>query len=57
VVALNRLRRDPRTQRYVARRTAEGKTKKEAMRCLKRYIARETYRAVLLDAGAQPSPG
>jgi transposase len=49
VVALNRLRRDPRTQDYVARRTAEGKTKKEALRCLKRYIARETYRAILLD--------
>jgi transposase len=57
VVALNRLRRDPRTQQYVARRTAEGKTKKEAMRCLKRYIARETYRAVLLDAGARIPPG
>ncbi len=29
-----------------------GKSKKEAMRCLKRYIAREAYRALLLDAGA-----
>ena len=57
VVALNRLRRDPRTRRYVARRTAEGKTKKEAMRCLKRYIARETYRAILLDAWARLAPG
>jgi transposase len=57
VVALNRLRRDPRTQDYVARRTAEGKTKKEALRCLKRYIARETYRAILLDAGARVPPG
>ncbi len=57
VVALNRMRRDPRTQEYVARRTAEGKSKKEAMRCLKRYIARETYRAILLDAGARVPPG
>ena len=57
VVALNRMRRDPRTQGYVARRTAEGKSKKEAMRCLKRYIARETYRAILLDAGARVPPG
>ena len=56
VVALNRLRREPRTQQYVARRTAEGKSKKEAMRCLKRYIARETYRAILLDAGARLPP-
>lgn len=54
VVALNRLRRDPRTQEeYVSRRSSEGKSKKEAMRCLKRYIARETYRAILLDAGAR----
>jgi transposase len=53
VVALNRLRRDPRTQEYLARRTSEGKSKKEAMRCLKRYIAREAYRAILLDAGAR----
>ena len=57
VVALNRLRRDPRTQDYVARRTAEGKTKKEAIRCLKRYILRETYRAILLDAGVRIPPG
>jgi hypothetical protein len=28
---------------YVARRTAEGKTKTEIMRCLKRYIAREVF--------------
>jgi hypothetical protein len=28
---------------YVARRTAEGKTKTEILRCLKRYIAREVY--------------
>ena len=51
----NCLRRDPRTQEYVARRTSEGKSKKEAMRCLKRYIARETYRAILRDTG--PAPG
>jgi transposase len=31
------------TKDYVARRTAEGKTKTEIMRCLKRYIARETF--------------
>jgi transposase len=57
VVALNRMRRDSRTQTYVARRMAEGKSKKEAMRCLKRYIARETYRAILLDAGVRVPPG
>ncbi len=47
VVALNRMRRDPRTRGYVARRTAEGKSKREAMRCLKRYTspARPTARS------------
>ena len=56
VVALNRLRRDPRTQEYVARRAAEGKTKREAMRCLKRYVAREVYRAITPTA-VRASPG
>jgi transposase len=32
------------TYPYVAKRTTEGKTKKEIIRCLKRYIAREVYR-------------
>jgi transposase len=34
------------TKIYVARRTAEGKTKPEIMRCLKRYLARQVYRAL-----------
>ena len=34
---------DDRTRAYVERRTAEGKSKREIMRCLKRYIAREVY--------------
>jgi len=37
------MQRHERTQAYVARLAAEGHTRKEAMRCLKRYIARETY--------------
>jgi hypothetical protein len=35
------------TKDYVARRTAEGKTKTEIMRCLKRYIAREVFPQLL----------
>jgi transposase len=35
VIALCRMSRDERTRTYVARRTKEGKTKKEIMRCLK----------------------
>jgi hypothetical protein len=40
---MTRLSCDERTQRYLARRTAEGKSKREIIRCLKRYIAREVY--------------
>jgi transposase len=42
-VVLSRLRWDQRTRAYVERRTKEGKSKKEIIRCLKRYIAREVY--------------
>jgi transposase len=42
-IALTRLRHDPRTRAYLDRRTAEGKTRREAIRCLKRYLAREIY--------------
>jgi hypothetical protein len=38
------MRVDERTRRYVTRRTSEGKSKREIMRCLKRYVAREVYR-------------
>ena len=41
---------DPRTQAYVARRTAEAKTTKEIMRCLKRYVAREACKALVTHA-------
>ena len=40
------MRRHQPTRNYLARRLAEGKTKNESMRCLKRYIAREIYRAL-----------
>lgn len=42
-IVMVRLTCDPRTQAYVARRTAEGKTMREIVRCLKRYVAREIY--------------
>jgi transposase len=56
-IAMTRLAHDPRTKAYPARRTAEGKTKKEIIRCLKRYIAREIYKALCRpnsQAGHQP---
>lgn len=45
-IAMVRMSSDPRTRQYVERRTKEGKTKKEIMRCLKRYIAREVFNAL-----------
>jgi transposase len=42
-IVLSRLRWDPRTRDYLERRISEGKTKREAMRCLKRYAAREIF--------------
>jgi glutamine phosphoribosylpyrophosphate amidotransferase len=47
--------RDERTRAYVAKRTAEGKTKKEIIRCLKRYIAREIYRILASPSLRSPS--
>lgn len=43
---LSRLRWDPRTRAYAERRTTEGLTKKDIIRCLKRYIAREIYQII-----------
>ena len=56
LIAVCRLRYCERTRAYAKRRTAEGKTKPEIMRCLKRYIARETYHTLLADLTALESP-
>jgi len=42
-IVISRLRWDPRTHAYVAKRTADGLSKKDIIRCLKRLIAREIY--------------
>ena len=54
VLALGRMSWDERAREYVARRTTEGKSKREILRCLKRYVAREVYR-ILTASGALPS--
>jgi len=51
-IAMTRLSCDERTQRYLARRTAEGKSKREIIRCLKRYIAREIYQDMTATVGS-----
>ncbi len=43
IVAIVRMRHHEATRAYVERRTAEGLSKREIIRCLKRYIAREVY--------------
>ena len=49
MIVIVRLRYCERTRTYLNRRVAEGKTKKEAIRCLKRFIARELYRTLRAD--------
>ena len=42
-IVITRMSAHPETRAYVQRRTAEGLSKKEIIRCLKRYVAREVY--------------
>ena len=48
-----RLRYHQPTVDYVARRTADGRTKREIIRCLKRFLAREIYQRVMTDFRAR----
>ncbi|WP_406437317.1 transposase [Streptomyces sp. NBC_01613] len=48
-IVVTRIRQDERTRVYLERRTAEGKGKREVMRCLKRYAAREVYALIHTD--------
>jgi transposase len=59
LIVVVRLRYCQRTRAYAARRLREGKSQREIMRCLKRYIAREIYtslRADLADTHPHPRP-
>lgn len=49
VAAVVRLRYDPRSRAYADRRTAEGMSMPEIIRCQKRYLAREIFRALRTD--------
>jgi transposase len=50
LILVTRKRTHPPTKVYIERRIQEGKTRREANRCLKRYLARDLYR--LLEHGA-----
>ena len=55
-IVITRMVYDPRTRDYIERRMKEGLTKKEAIRCLKRYIAREVYNHLPRQQLALDSP-
>lgn len=44
-----RLRYDAKTRDYAAKRTREGLSKPEIIRCLKRYLVREVFKALKKD--------
>jgi transposase len=54
-IVLSRLRYDTRTHDYVDRRKQQGLTTKEIIRCLKRYIVREVYQALIADFKTLPA--
>ena len=49
MVVIGRMKNHPDTQSYLTRRLAQGKTKNETIRCLKRLLARNIYRALRND--------
>jgi transposase len=51
-IVLVRLRDDPDTRAYLARRSAEGKSRRDVKRCLRRIVARQLFR--LLERYDQP---
>ena len=57
IIALSRARTDPATRAYLARKHAEGKSKREAIRCLKRHLARRIWRLLYAtQTPASPPP-
>ncbi|MFF9222120.1 transposase [Streptomyces viridosporus] len=51
MIAVVRMRYCPRTRAYVARRTQQGLTEKDIIRCLKRFTAREVHHALTRSRG------
>lgn len=55
-IVLSRLRWDARTQEYMTRRLAQGRTRREVIRCLKRYVAREVFVLITAPPHATAAP-
>jgi transposase len=56
-IVLVRMKYHEPTKAYVAKRTAEGKSKAEIFRCLKRYVAREVFKLLVTPVSAQRRVG
>jgi len=56
MMAMVQVRRPSAGQAYYQRKLAEGKSPKEALRCLKRRLSDAVYRCLLADQHLQPSP-
>jgi transposase len=56
IIALSRARTDPATRTYLERKHAEGKSKREAIRCLKRHLARRIWRILYTTQTPAPPP-
>jgi len=56
IIAITRMRDHEATKNYVIKRTAQGKSKREITRCLKRYIVREIYRELCVPNGVNATP-
>ncbi|MFF1737941.1 transposase [Streptomyces sp. NPDC058247] len=52
-ITLIRMRLDPSTKTYVARKIAEGKTFRDAQRCLKRVVCRQIFKILERPAGSE----
>jgi transposase len=55
-LAVNKGRYCPETKAYLARKQAEGKTRMEALRCLKRHLARRVHRLLTTNANTPATP-
>jgi transposase len=55
MIAITRAARDPATRAYLDRKIAEGKTRREAIRCLKRHLARRFHRLLTEPAADHPA--
>jgi transposase len=55
-IAITQLRAHPPARDYIARRITEGKTKREALRCLKRHLVRTIHNTMTTPSGNAPTP-